>query len=390
MELSGKNIVFRGGTVITSGRMLKRDVMIQKGRFSRSQQPHPTVVDTTGLILTPGLIDIQINGFGGKPFIAGHAVIALAQDQLPRFGITSFLPTCGSGPIEIYNADSLGTMISKAKSRRGAEPLGWHLEGPFLNPNQHGVHDPAYFQTSVDQSLWKSVFEQGCVRVMTLAPEIAATHLVMELAASAGVTVAIGHSQAEEEELAWAAAHGARFVTHLFNAMPPFHHRSPGIIGATLGKRMFSFTLLSDLHHLCPEALLMARACFSAGLALVSDGAPFFCASETEGTFLGAKVQAQGEKLLTPEGNLAGSLVPLDEQMRRFIRATGCTREYAIRAASELPASLVNCAERKGKIAVGYDADCVLWNEQMQVIASFCRGEPVFCLDEFWARVHVE
>ena len=123
----------------------------------------------------------------------------------------------------------------------------------------------------------------------------------------------------------------------------------------------------------------------------MSDGAPLIGTQVKKGSFLGVSVEGDGEKLMTvPNGTLAGSLIPLDEQVHRLMLATDCPFEGAVRAASEVPASFVNCSGRKGRIAVGFDADCVLWKQidgQMQVVATFCRGELAFCRDEFWSRV---
>jgi N-acetylglucosamine-6-phosphate deacetylase len=387
----GEAILVRGGSVISSGRFIVRDIIMDRQRFVRSSSTISHIIDAAGLFVTPGLIDIQINGFGGKEFIEGDEVVAQAQQSLPQFGVTSFLPTVCSEPTEHYKASLFRQVIDAAKHRVGADVVGWHLEGPFLNPLQAGIHRPEHLLSHIDRSLWEDVFSTGSIRLMTLAPELEGVMALIDCARHFGVSIAVGHSQAEEHDLQQAVARGATFVSHLFNAMPPFHHRFPGLVGAVLGRNLLGCTLIADICHVAPEALQIAYKCCSGSLALVSDGAPLVGSSCQRGSFMGRPVEIAGEKVVTvPGGAIAGSLIPLNEQLRRFIVATHCSFACAIRAASEVPAKFVQCAERKGKIADGFDADCVLWHchdDVVRVVATFCRGILMYCVDEFWERV---
>ena len=391
MTWSSEGVVIRGGDVVASGRSTIRDVKIQGNRFVSKLPKVSTVVNADGLFVTPGLIDLQINGFGGCEFIEGDAAVARAQEQLPRYGVTSFLPTIGTQPLEKYRPSALRRVFEQAKVRGGAEVLGWHLEGPFLNPHQCGIHRCSYLLDHFDEPFWSELFRTKSIALMTLAPEMPFAARLLDMLASFEVSAAIGHSMAEEADLLMAHKKGVRFVTHLFNAMLPFHHRSPGIIGAVLGEALLGFTVVSDLYHVYPEALQMAFKCNPNGLAIVTDGNPLLGGTEKKGTFLGNLVEVQGEKVITiPGGGLAGSIIPLDEQLRRLMLVTGCPFETVVRAVTEVPASFVHQAKKKGKIAVGNDADCVLWqimNTGMRVLATFCRGELAFSHDDFWPRV---
>lgn len=386
--LSLNGMAIRGGELCIPERAGMQDVLIKQGRFVKSLAASETVIDATGLLVTPGLIDIQVNGCAGHEFSEGDRAVATAQQLFPKYGITSFLPTTGSQPIELYRSGMLQEVVEKAKTRFGAEVLGWHLEGPFINPEQAGIHPKERLQNSIDVPVWRRLFQSGAIRVMTLAPEHPKAEFLLELLAECGVVAAIGHSSAEEQDLQLAQKKGVRYITHLFNAMKPFHHRSPGLIGAALGSARFSCTMVCDLNHLCQEALQIAWKSHPEGVCIVTDGAPLLGSTQTSGTFMGTPVHVIDEKLVIPSGALAGSLVPLDEQVRRFLKATGCSFVQAVQAASRLPALLVHCDDRKGKIEDGFDADCVLWDrESLQVVATICRGEIAYSRNDFWVRV---
>jgi N-acetylglucosamine-6-phosphate deacetylase len=392
MDWSNRGVVFRNFSVVSSGDTSIREVRVHKGRFSREKCEEAVIIDGDGLHLTPGLIDLQIHGYGGKEFLSGDEAICLAQEKLPASGVTSFLPTIGSQPIERYRPSLLRGAVERAKKRPGAEVIGWHLEGPFLHPLQAGAHRAITFLDRFDEPFWREVFATGAISLMTLAPELAVADKVLDVLQEYNITAACGHSQADIPHLLRAKTKGVKFVTHLFNAMLPFHHRAPGIIGAVLGGQILGYTLICDLHHLHPEAIQIAWRSHPSGLALISDAAPLLGSDEQEGCFMGTRVSVSGERVLTvPSGNIAGSIVPLDEHLRRFIRVTGCRFAEAVRMASEVPASFLDIKKQKGKIAVGYDADCVLWEEKeegMRVIATVKNGNLVFSLPEFLQRVH--
>lgn len=385
-------VYVRGAQVLSSGKSHHRDIFIHEHRFvAKLPKKIGISIDAEGLFVTPGLIDLQINGFCGKEFIEGDEPVVHAQSQLPSYGVTAFLPTMGSMPLERYNPLALQGINDRAKKRPGAEVIGWHLEGPFLNPHQCGIHRPSHMLDHLDEPLWSELFRTHAIALMTLAPEVPCAERLLDLLLEFKIPSAIGHSEAKEPDLLLAQQKGVCFVSHLFNAMVPFHHRSPGIIGSVLGEKRFGYTLISDLHHLFSSALKIAFRAHPEGLALVTDGAPLMGSQEKTGTFLGNPIEVFGDKVVTkPKGELAGSIVPFDEQVRRFMKATECSFSFAVRAASEIPASFASLGHRKGKIAQGFDADCVLWEmlpDGPCVVATFCRGEVAFSRADFWARV---
>jgi N-acetylglucosamine-6-phosphate deacetylase len=388
-EETMENVIFRKAHIASEGQMTVSDVYVSSQKFCKAI--HGAEVDCSGLILSPGLVDLQINGYGGKEFVGCDDTIALAQSKLIEHGVTAFLPTIVSQPIEKYRPSAFKASFDKAKKRKGAEVLGWHLEGPFLHPLQHGAHPQTALLDYVDEPFWRAVFATGAISMMTLAPELEVAPKLLDILAEYKVAAAVGHSQAEAKDLVLAKSKGAKFVTHLFNAMIPFHHRAPGIVGSILGTRIMGYTLVCDLYHVHPEAVQIAWRCHPSGLALVSDGAPLMDSEEKEGYFCGTRVYVSGEKVVTAHGgNLVGSILGLDELLRRFLRVTDCSFAEAIRYASEIPALYANVEHRKGKIALGYDADCVLWefsSGRPEVIATMVMGEFCYAKPHFWQRV---
>ena len=179
-------------------------------------------LDGSGLTAAPGFIELQVNGVGDADFTADPSSIPRAAVNLPRHGVTSFLPTVVTSPrgtVERALA-ALGTPSD------GAAPLGLHVEGPFISPNRLGVHDPAMRRDPDLREIrdWLA----GGARMITLAPELPGALEAIEAIAAAGGIAAVGHTDADAATTSRAIEAGARYATHLFNAMPPLHHRSRG------------------------------------------------------------------------------------------------------------------------------------------------------------------
>jgi N-acetylglucosamine-6-phosphate deacetylase len=374
------SVCIEGANVVSSGcDQGRRTIYIHEGRFSEHKNEISKVIDGTGLTLTPGLIDMQIYGFCGKEFIDEKSSLIEAGKRLPEFGITAFVPTVGSQAKEKY-ASIYSLEIA---DKKGAEPLGWHLEGPFLNEGRRGVHESSRCLRFVDKKFWKNIFSSKKILLMTLAPELAAAKELIPILRETGVRIAVGHTQATLKDINEGLTNAPFFVTHLFNAMPAMHHRNLGIIAAVLGGEEIPYTIIADGIHVSSEVLRICYKCNPQGLALISDASSFLGGETCEGCFLGSFVSMREGKLVTPSGTLAGSTIALDEIVRRFINATGCPFSFAIRAASEQPAKLLGLEGTKGCIANRYDGDVVLWNEEKQVQATIGKGELLYAAPEF-------
>lgn len=324
-------------------------------------------------IISPGFIDLQINGAFGidvGPDVAGLKELAR---ELPRTGTTSFLPTAISWPLRRYQA--FLAALEEAASGRGARMLGAHLEGPFLSPARKGAHDPHNLRP-VDFGLLKELVSSGGVRVMTLAPELPNSEKVAQFLNEGGVVASVGHTDATYEEILRALDAGFSKGTHLYNAMSSFDHRVPGAVGALLtDDRVRAGIIANGVHE---GALRLAyREKGSRGLALVTDAMEAAGMAEGEYGLSGRRVRLENGSVRLPDGTLAGSVLTLDQAVRNAISVLSLPLEDGVRMATETPAEILGLLE-KGRIAPGADADLVILSMEGMVKETLVAGETVY------------
>lgn len=323
---------------LVGGRIVRGDVDIAEG-----------VVAAVGLaspggrgIAVPGFVDLQVNGFAGVDFARADAAgYQRAGDALLETGVTSYLPTLITAPEE----DLVAALREVPVATEGARVLGAHLEGPFLSAARLGAH-PAAAHRDPDPGLLDRLLAAGPIRLLTLAPELPGAHDLIRTLLARGVTVSFGHSDATAEEANAGFDLGVRTVTHLFNAMRPFQHRDPGIVGAALAREDVVVQLILDGVHLAPETASFAWRAARGRMALVTDF-----------------TTAPGGR--TPEGVLAGSTVPLIQAVRN-LHTIGTSLEEAIQAATEIPARIIGELEA-GRLGVGLPADVVVLSDGLEI-----------------------
>ncbi len=290
------------------------------------------------LLLAPGLIDLQINGAFGLDFTARPSAIWEVAAKLPQFGVTSFLPTIITSPLESVEAARQVINQGPPPGFEGAIPLGLHLEGPFLNPAKRGAHNPAHLRLPDPAVIANWSPEMG-VRLVTLAPELPGALPIIRTLVERGVIVSAGHSMATLEEAKAGIDAGITYGTHLFNAMPPLDHREPGLAGALLANRHISVGIIVDGMHVHPYMVnLVWESKGPARVSLVTDA--MAAMGMPPGNYLlgdmDVIVDANSARL--QEGRLAGSLLSLDEAVRNLVAFTGCSPADAIETATRVPA----------------------------------------------------
>jgi N-acetylglucosamine-6-phosphate deacetylase len=334
--------------------------------------PQP-LVDAT--IVSPGLIDLQVNGaFGLEVGSDPDALRGLAA-RLPETGVTTFLPTLVSSAAGAYRAAAAAW--GAARGAPGARMPGLHLEGPLLAPSRPGAHDAGAIRDAdaTVAAVLDELLEARAVRVVTVAPERAGALPLVRRLADTGVTVALGHTDATFEQMTAGIDAGATLVTHLYNTMRPFSHREPGAVGAALMNDRVAVSIIADGVHTHPAALGLALRTKSPDrIALVTDAVA--AAGCPPGTYrLGsAAVVSDGQTVRLADGTLAGSALTLDRAVRTMVSKGGARLEEALTMATATPARLLGLA-RSGRIASGYDADLVLWDSSMQVEAVYIGGK---------------
>ncbi len=331
----------------------------------------PTTRPADDVVIVPGFVDLQVNGMDEVDVSAARDRDWDALDRsAAASGVTSWLPTVVSRPLDRYGAPL--QRIAEAARRTGPRPavLGAHLEGPFLG-SRPGAHDRAVL---CDPDLDWIAALPPVVRLLTLAPERSGAAAAIRLLAAAGVTVSLGHSGADAATATAAVDAGATMVTHLFNAMAPLHHREPGIAGAALVDDRLTAGLIADLVHVHPAMIQMAfRTKGPQRIALVTDAVAWRARRLAD-----ADVRVVDGAPRLPDGTIAGSALTMDAAVRNVVDAAGVPLEDAVRAASTTPARLLGLTDR-GRIEPGARADLVVLDGgDLSVRATLVAGTTIW------------
>lgn len=359
-------------------------VVIDAGRIAAI----PTVSDLPASIdrrhvqglLAPGFIDVQVNGGGGVLFndVRTADGIRAIGEAHRAFGTTGFLPT--------FITDSRDRMAQAMQAARDALAaripgmLGIHLEGPFLNPERKGVHDPAFMRPIEEEDIAIMTSLGAGATLVTLAPERVPLDAIRRLA-SAGIVVSAGHSAADYAIVREACRNGLRGFTHLFNAMPPLGGREPGVVGAALdcGEPWCSETwcgLIVDGHHVDDASLRIAIAARGPDrMMLVTDAMSTVGSDLTGFDLLGKTIYRSAGRLTTADGTLAGSDLDMASAVRNAVNRLGLALPVALRMASLSPAAFLRLDHERGRLAPGYRADLVLLDRDLRVRGTWIDGE---------------
>ncbi len=367
-------MILRSQRVLLPGGWAPADVVCSAGYIDTVDAigTHGDVFDIGESRLVPGFVDVQINGAYGHDFSEDADSIWEVGDRLPETGVTSFLPTIVSEP-EASARKALLAIGEVPPGYSGSLPLGLHLEGPVLSVDRAGAHDPEYLSADVPRALWAD----PRVRMVTLAPELVDSALIGEISAR-GTVVAIGHTNTTFDTTMHAFAAGGRHATHLFNAMPPIHHRRPGPIVAALLNPSVTIGVIPDGVHVHPAVLdLVVRSIGSGRLVTVTDAISAMGMPPGEHRVGPLTAYSDGTTMRLANGTLAGSLLTMDRAVRFLIDEVGIDPIEVIASASTTPAALIGCTER-GSIRPGTRADLVVLDSTYQVRATIIAGSVAF------------
>ena len=289
---------------------------------------------------TPSLVEVQINGGWGSDFTADPGTIWEVGARLPETGVGAFLPTIVSAPYEVVSEAIDVVRSGPPAGYAGARVVGLHVEGPWISPEWKGAHNPAHLHLP-DAGVAREWAESGMVRMVTMAPELDNAFEVAKVLEDADVLVSAGHSGADFETASRALAGPWRCVTHLFNQMSPFHHRSPGLVGAALLSHRPCGLIVDGLHS-HPSAVSLAWEVLGPErLVLVTDA--MAATGLGKGTYrLGDRqVEVGDEGPRSGPGTLAGSTLTMDRAVANLSEWTTATMEQARACAAENPARLL-------------------------------------------------
>jgi N-acetylglucosamine-6-phosphate deacetylase len=374
--------------VLVGGRVIGPAALVVEGRrivhvTDTVPPPGPDHLALPTGTLTPGLVDLQVNGAFGADFVSADPVAwRTVAARLASTGVTSFLPTFITGAL-----DTLVAALAQAHATRAAlaaEPvarvLGVHLEGPFLSPAKVGTH-PAEHLREPKPELVDRLLDDDAVRdvlaLVTLAPELPGGIEAVRRLTEAGIKVSIGHSDATAAQVAEAADAGATLVTHLFNAMRGLGHREPGVVGAALTDPRLTSGLIADLHHVVPAVCSLVLRVAAPRTALVTDA--MAAAGMPPGRYRLGDVDVtltEGDVPRNPDGTIAGSALTLDQAVRN-LTALGHDFAEVVTSASAVPADALG-RDDLGRITPGALADLVWWDDELTVRRTWVGGEPAF------------
>lgn len=333
----------------------------------------PTV-DVTGMRITPGFIDLQLNGCGGAMFndaIAPTTLDIMHQTNL-KSGTTSFLPTL----ITTSDTDmqTALAMVSEYQRQQRDRVLGLHLEGPYLNLSRKGIHNGDYIRPA-DRPMLQKIAAAGreTVKLVTLAPEIVEPQDI-RLLAEQGILVAAGHSDATYEQAIAGFDAGIGMATHLFNAMSPWQGRKPGLVGAVLARQEIYAGIIADGYHVHFASIHLAHQLKRDKLVLVTDATPPVGTAMDSFIIGGQQVFYREGRCISADGTLGGSALTMIEAVRNCVTSIHLPLSEALRMASLYPAQAIAVDHELGRIAPGYVANLAILNSELQVVAIVERG----------------
>ncbi len=371
--------------IVTPFRIIKHGSLVIEGKKIAAigeagevfLPPTVRVFDFEGMTLTPGFIDLLVHGGGGFGFAdMSFEAVEKISEFFFQHGTTGMLAALYSKPEKDMAAD-VKRISEFCDNAKGSNVWGLHLEGPFINPEFHGAMKAEYlWQPNVEK--WQKLFEvsRGYIRLMTIAPELHGADAIMRAAAKDGVVLSIGHSDATYQEVLKAIDNGAAHVTHLFNAMKPFHHRDPGVVMASLLHNELKVELIADGVHVHPVVMkLLYQIKGDGGIILITDAIKACGMPNGEYTFMDQKILLKDKKAYLLDGTLAGSILTMEQAIKNMVQLVEIPLTDTVRMASLNGAKVLGLEHHKGILAVGKDADLVVLNRDYEVQMTIYEGK---------------
>ena len=372
---------YKANYIILEDKVLENYYMeVENGKIKSFSKEEPEEFEDLGEIIAPGLVDTHIHGYHGEDIMnAKKGALEVISKGILEMGVTSFLPTTLTDSTEKLN-EACRVVGEEYKDVSGAKVRGIFLEGPFFTEKYKGAQNEKYMSDPDIDKLrkWKELSD-GLVNKIAIAPEREGVADFIHKANAMGVAVALGHSDASYEDAMNAVEEGANIFVHTYNGMSGLHHRNPGMVGAAMNSNSIS-ELICDGHHVNPaSANILMNAKGRDKIALITD-----CMSAggmADGDYkLGEfdVIVENGTARLKEGGNLAGSILKLKDAVKNVVDWQIADVFEAIQMASLIPAKSVGIDNVCGKLKVGYDADFIVLDDDLDLKATFIDGEKLF------------
>jgi N-acetylglucosamine-6-phosphate deacetylase len=358
-----------------------KDILIKDGKIDKIEKniliTTEDVIDAKAFFVVPGFIDVHIQGAGGSDILDGEEeALYNISKCLAKLGTTAFLATTVIKPdgnnrhLEVTNK-----LINK--NLYGASILGFHLEGPFINPIRKGGIDARCIYPYTKEEMNKIFqFTDKNLRMMTIAPELNGNLNLINSLVSNDIIASFGHSDADYDQTRKGISAGINHVTHIFNAMRSIHHRNPGPIPAIFEDNNVSVQIISDGYHVHPSIIKMIYKIIGSQRCIcITDGVQAMGLPEGNYVYNGKDYISKGGAAKYFDGTLIGSTLPLGKIAKRFMDFSNCTLKEAVDTITINPARLLKVDNRKGSIEIGKDADIVIMDNDFNIKRTIIMGK---------------
>lgn len=352
---------------IENGSVLIRNGKIEK--INPEENNDEEVIDAQGSYLSPGFIDVHIHGAGGFDTMDGtvEAINAISK-IIAGYGTTSFLPTTMTCALDDIKKSVEAAAICMREGTDGANVLGVHLEGPYISPNMIGAQNPNYVETpAIDTFKYIVGHNISAIKSITLAPEVEGAKELIQYVTGLGIVASMGHTKASYKEAIDGIKWGIGHSTHLYNAMTPLNHREPGVVGAIFDTDITTETISDGIHISYPSLRIAYKQKGFDKVLLVTDAMMACGMPEGKYSLGGQDVFVKDGAARLKEGNLAGSILTLDKAIRNIYKNNSYALYDIVKMATYNGAKHCGVSDKKGLIKEGYDADLVLFDEDINI-----------------------
>lgn len=365
--------------IVLSDRVLEGKALCYDGKICgvTEQEAIPDgaeVLDAGGRYVGPGFIDLHIHGYLGEDASDGSAKgIQTMAEGIVKNGVTGWLPTTMTVSVKQLTAafDTIASLKEKSKSWNGAAILGVNAEGPYINPSKKGAQAEEHILKPTAEFYKKYA---DLIKIATIAPEMdEGFKAIRELKRDTGILLSMGHTGASYEQAQAAISNGIGHVTHLFNAQTALQHRNPGVVGAALTNDV-SVELICDTFHIHPALFSLVANVKKDRLCLITDCTRAGGMPDGEYDLGGQKFVLKGIQCLLEDGTIAGSVLKMNDALLNVKKNTSLPLYEIVKAASLNPARAIGIDGAKGSIAVGKDADLVIFDENIRIYKTIIGG----------------
>jgi N-acetylglucosamine-6-phosphate deacetylase len=377
-------VSIEGGKVVTPLEVIdKADILIEDGKLvaigpNLANTDVAETIDAEGQIVAPGYIDVHTHGSAGHDTMDGtrEAIEGMAA-FFATHGVTSFCATTLTVGAEDIMTSVRAVHDCQQNPVEGAQPLGVHLEGPYIEAGKKGAQPEKHVKTA-SVGDYKDFFSLGNIRLITFAPEIEENKELIAFARARGAAAVVGHSDASYEQMVEAVKLGINHATHTFNQMAGIHHRKPGTVSGVLLLDEIYAEFIADGVHLHPAIVdMIVRLKGPDRALLITDAISGAGMPDGDYELGGQKIVVKEGAVRLEDGTLAGSALTMDQAVRNVRAFTGRPLAECIRMATLTPARSIGVAGRKGSLEPGKDADIVILDRDLNVVTTMVGGKIV-------------